>query len=345
MSKYISFFVIFILTQTSAQINKLQLNDNWTRVKFSMLDGSRDLSQSPRKILRWQISDSKLCEYKNIIFEDQKECNDIKIENKSIRTSEHAFYEIEKLTIDSLVVILRVNGVTNSDKINKIWFVRTSKLYDEYFSKIKNDSIIEANRSFTPTLKKNIFYDITGSSKFNIKGNIVIYPKKQKIDFQQEIKEGSQNNAKGIELLKTTIEKSFHLWNITAFKNFDQVLIPYSITRYTSSEGSSLGVDFFKDDNKSNNNIIPVKIENRTLSDQTYSKGIGALNEQKLDKAINLFNKAFDLDNTNVDALYNIASISLNKNDIPTACTALKKLKDLEQTEGTKIFNERCSKN
>ncbi|WP_131707547.1 hypothetical protein [Chryseobacterium angstadtii] len=354
MFKYISFFLIFIIVKTSAQINKQQLIDNWALSKSCMLDGSRDLSQNSERFLIWKLSDNKLCEYSNPIFEDQKVCYDIKIENKDIRTSPKTSYEIERLTGDTLIVINRIEGVTANDKIKKMSFIRTSKFQKEYLKTVSNDSTAMATTYFTPSLKKNIFSDILERSMtnndrdLNIKGSIIIYPKKQKVEFQYENVTGSKNNVKGIEFLKSNIESSYHLWNLKGFEKFEQVIIPYHIEtqiKYVDTfKGSTMKFAFFNNARKDLNKV-PVTIKDKILSDETYNKAMDPIDKQKLDKAIELFNKAFDLDNTNVDALYNVTSISLNKKDMTTACTALKRLKNLEQVEGTKLFNDLCSKN
>lgn len=353
MHKYVSIFIIFIFIKTNSQVNKQQLIDNWTKVKSAMLDGSRDLSHNSEKFLVWKLSDNKLCEYIDPIFEERKTCFDIKIESEGIRTSPKTIYEIEKLTNDTLIVISRVDGEVNSDKIKKMWFIRTSKLQNKYPNRLKNDSVVLANPYFTPTLKKNIFSDVLERSMNNnhdlaVSGNIIIYPKKKKVDLQFESSNPSKKNSENIEILKSIVEKNYHLWNLAGFEKFDQIILPYHIEidmKYMDRlQGATMKFTFFTRDSKDPGKV-PVRVKDRALSDENFNKGINALNDQKLDKAIELFNKAFDLDNTNLDALYNTVSISLNKKDIITACVALKKLKDFEQTEGTRLFNEICSKN
>ncbi|WP_139221991.1 tetratricopeptide repeat protein [Chryseobacterium oleae] len=347
-----------MIIKTSAQINKQQLIDNWAIVKYSTLDGSRDLSQDSGHFSIWKLSDNKICEYVNPIFEERKTCYDIKIENKSIRTSPKTFYEIEKLTNDTLIIIERLDGITGNDKIKKKWFVRTSKLQNEYLSTLKNDTAVVASAYFTPTLKKDIFFDVLERSVTNndrnlsVKGNIIIYPKKQKINFQFESNDQSKKNSENIDFLKSIVEKSYQFWNLTGFEKYDQIILPYHIeTQIRNNDGSkssSMSFNFFKNDRKDLDkyqNRAIVIIENKKLAAEAYNKAMEALDKKKLDRAIELFNKAFDLNNTNVDALYNAASISLDKKDMPTACTALKKLKDFEQVEGTKLFNELCLKN
>ncbi|MGL6126126.1 hypothetical protein, partial [Chryseobacterium artocarpi] len=86
-----------------------------------------------------------------------------------------------------------------------------------------------------------------------------------------------------------------------------------------------------------------INIKNRLVSIENYKKGLEAISNQKFDKAIEFFIKAHEYDNTNTDGLYNAQSILLAQNNVSDACIVLKRLKDLEQTEGTKLYNEKCS--
>jgi tetratricopeptide (TPR) repeat protein len=83
-------------------------------------------------------------------------------------------------------------------------------------------------------------------------------------------------------------------------------------------------------------------MEDLKLSGELYLKGLKSYENKKYDKAINFFEKSYEVDNRKVDALYNIASIYALLNDKLNLCKYLEKLKDLEQTEGIKLYNENC---
>ncbi|MDR6373080.1 hypothetical protein J2795_004269 [Chryseobacterium bernardetii] len=348
------FFLILFLSvslQLSSQINtQLLANSSWTRVKFSMLDGSRDLSQRSSQVLVWKIKGNNLCLFTDALILDKASCMDFKLEKELMKTSDLAGYQIEKLTADSLVVIQRIVGIDSPDKIKKTWFIKSSIVLNNFVREKKNDSIIIASKNFTPSLKRNIISEILENYSqkdffynFSSKGNILIFPKKQKVEVETEYKDETKANQKGIAFFKTTIEKNYHLWDLTGFESFEKIIIPYemSIKNGNRSGLSTMGIRFYGFSNDAKE--FPVFTKNKFASTDNFNKGMDALNKQKFDNAIYFFNEAYDNDNTNTDALYNIVSISLAQNKSDIACTALKKLNDLEQTEGAKLYNEKCA--
>lgn len=60
------------------------------------------------------------------------------------------------------------------------------------------------------------------------------------------------------------------------------------------------------------------KPENIRASAKYYSDVISAVQDKKYDKALSYFEKSYETDNRNIDALYNIAAIHSRKNDMPT---------------------------
>lgn len=351
-----NFFLTLFLSislQFSSQTNtQLLSNSSWVRVKFSMLDGSRDLSQVKSRILLWSISGNTLCEYSDPIFMDMKSCVDFKLDKRVMKTSEEAGYQIEKLTPDSLIVTQRVDGVNVPDKIRKIWFVNKSVFVNNFLNKVKNDSVVTANRDFTPSLKKNIISSILDiyvqkeySHDFSLEGSILIFPKNQTIKIEIDNEGQLQKDQKSINLFKSTLEKNYYLWDISGFEKFKKIIIPYkyfSKIKNGHTEFSSTGITFFDRNYVNFVKEYTVYIKDKKLSVQYFSKGVEAINKKKFDKAIQFFNQAYEYDNTNTDALYNVVAISLAQNNTNISCSTLQKLKDLEQTEGTKLFNENC---
>lgn len=340
---------LFLFCHINAQVNTQFLpNSSWTKVKSKMLDGSRDLSQGPSEYLVWKFNDKKICEYFDPWVIERKKCADFDVDKSLINRSDKLTYQIEKLTFDSLVVIQKTQGEALPDKIKKIWFVKTSVLMKDFTNKATGDSIVVTSRKVVPTLTKDIVSEMIETylqkkyiHDFIVDGEIRIFPKKQSIEVITDPKEENKKNQISIDLFKATLEKNYKMWNLTGFENFEKIIIPYS---FKSKIDNGVGkiVFYNKDSNKENERAV-INIKNRFVSIENYKKGLEAISNQKFDKAIEFFIKAHEYDNTNTDSLYNAQSILLAQNNISDACIVLKRLKDLEQTEGVKLYNEKCS--
>lgn len=262
--------------------------------------------------------------------------------------SDKAAYQIETLTPDSLVVVEKIEGITFPDKIRKIWFVKTSALVKDFADKEKNDSIVITSRNVTPTLTKDIIGEMQRTylqknyiHDFTIDGEIMIFPKEQKIVVKTDNKKQTKDNQICIDLFKTTLQNNFRAWDIIGFENFEKIIIPYHF--YSKGDRGSGSIAFYNSVSDKEGNGIVINIKDKFVSVENFNKGLKAINNQKFDNAIYFFNQAYEFDNTNTDALYNIVSISLAQNKKDVACAALKKLKDLGQIEGIKLYKEKCS--
>lgn len=313
-----------------------------------MLDGSTDLSQHSNRYLVWKISGNKLCEFIDPWFVDRKTCVNFKVENNLVKISDKSAYQIETLTYDSLVVVEKIDGITFSDKIRKMSFVKTSTLMKDFADKETSDSIVITSRNVTPTLTKDIISEMQSvylqkryTHDFIAVGEIRVFPKKQNIEVVTDNQKQNKNNQISIDLFIATLEKSYRMWDLTGFEKFEKIIIPYVFK--SKADGDYCNIAFFNKIPDKKTGEIVINVKDRSASAENFRKGMEATDKQKFDKAIEFFNKSHDYDNTNTDALYNIVSISLAQNNISSACLALKKLKDLEQTEGIKLFNEKCS--
>ena len=358
MNKQFILLFLLIFNIANCQINNQLLINEWIKVKTRMIDGSKDVSEAflSSKFYRWKISTEKFSSDSEPINSNVQNFIKYKLENNFMRTSTESGYEIEKLTSDSLVIIQRTNGINEADKIKKFWFIKSSIIRNNFLEKHKNDSIIIANEHFTPTLNRNFISEINknfqNKNKFpnlNLVGNIILYPKEKKVEMEIINFNDRENikNQKNIDLIKSIIEKTFDFWNLTDFMSFKKIYVPFvikSTENYTNGitfRGASL--HFFINNVDDLSKIYGIKLQDLNSSQENFNNGIIAFQDNKFDKALKYFIKSYEIDNRKIDALYNIVAIYSLKNDNINACIYLKKLKDLEQTEGTKIYNEKCS--
>ncbi|RLJ23028.1 hypothetical protein CLU97_4606 [Chryseobacterium sp. 7] len=346
------FFLILFLSvslEFSSQINtQLLSNSSWTKVKSVMLDGSRDLSSESYRFLVWKIKGDNICECIDPWAIERTKCKDFKFEKNLMKLSDKSAYEIQTLTSDSLIVIQKVDGVSFPDKIRKMKFVKTSILLKKFTNESTGDSIIITSRNITPTLTKGIITEMMEmysqkkyAHNFVVDGEIRIFPKMKEIEVKTDNKKQNKDNQRSIDLFKATLQKDYKLWDITGYENFYKIIIPYRVK--SEMEDGSGSLAFYNLTPYHESKGIVVNIKDKRASIENFNRGIEATNRQKFDNAIYFFNKAHEDDNTNTEALYNVASISIAQNKTDVACTALKKLKDLEQTEGIKLYNEKCS--
>lgn len=356
MLKYFIVLLTLISISLSSQINTSLLSNSWTRVKVKTEDGSRALNEDSSTFIQWKLVNNRLCKNynPNLFSFDSTLCTDYKVEKNFIRFSPTIAYEIERLDNDSLIVIERFDAKKDPDKVLKFWFVKTSNIEKKDIEKIQNDSVLIADTNFAPKLRieflsnKLTEYALKGDLK--LVGNILIYPKKQKVIFEMDNSADTKGSAKIIKNIKQAIENSYNEWNLVGFKKFEKIYVPFTVETYhkKNTEEYSIKINFPKKQ-LINTAVIPketvlITSENPSLSKENFTKGMEALKSKKYDTAIGLFEKAYEMDNTNTDALYNIAAAGSIKNDIVTVCSALKRLKDLEQTEGTKLYNQNCHK-
>lgn len=357
-TKYLSIILLLLFSSiANSQINSNYLTGEWIKVKNRMIDGSKNVSESfiSSKFNKWKISNKKLCIDSEPVNSYEEDCLDYNLENNFMRISLESGYEITKLTSDTLIVIQRINGINEIDKLEKLWFVKSSIVKNHYVNKHANDSILIANEHFTPTLNKNfiseihkIFLKKNNYPNFNLVGNIIIFPKKEKIELEinnSDDKNVIENNI-AIDYIKNIIEKTYNDWNLNDFKNFNKIYIPFIIKSesYKNKESSYKGtpIFYFINDVDEIDKIYGIKLEDLKSSGENFKNGIIAFEDEKYDKAIDFFMKSYNNDNRKIDALYNIVAIYSLLNNQIKMCECLKKLKDLEQTEGIKLYNENC---
>lgn len=357
MYKYLSIILFLLTTIVNSQINGQYLKGEWVKVKNRMIDGSKNISESfsSSKFYTWKISSKEICMDSEPINEYKENCLDYFLENNFMKTSLESGYEITKLTSDTLIVVQRIKGINEDDKLEKLWFVKSSIVRNFYVNKHKNDSILIANENFTPTLNKNFINEIhikfnkrNKYPNFNLIGNIIFYPKQRKLELEiiNSLDNNVIENKKAVDFIKSTIEKSYESWTLNDFNNFTKIYIPFLIKSesYKYDGGGYKGSPIFYFINNTDfvDKIYGIKMEDIRSSNENFKNGLIAFQDKKYEKAIKFFEKSYGIDNRKIDALYNNAAIYLVLNDKTKMCDCLKKLKDLEQVQGTKQYNDNC---
>lgn len=262
----------------------------------------------------------------------------------------------DKYTIDSLnEMFLGITEIPKQnlpeDKFNSFVFVRLDHLFDYYNQAgqltILEDSLIQCNKQFSPVFKGNMeslfvpkFKDATG--KRSLQGFLVLSPEGnvQKI----QIEPSGTFSEEEIKKIKNIIDTTSGSWDMPAIPKHLQFKVDFFITinRY-SMDGypSFLAINFFFHEN----DWQPGKalaLEEVAAVNNYFNNGVRLFNKGKFDKAINEFLKCIEIDPKYTDAYYNIAAAYLKLGNTVQACEFWKKLQEMGQKGGERLYKEHC---
>lgn len=335
-----------------AQLDENLLFKEWIKVKTTMLDGSKNLTSTKFNGLdyeEWKFTpDEFISNLSPILMPFETKNKLILNKNKIKLHGGLSHYEIVKLTEDSLIVVLRIKDINQPDKILKKYFVNYSKIKSLNFYKTKKDSILNANPFFTPKLKSLVIttslnFDTDIRKNFNdyhFICNIVISPKNKNVALEIINNNAFKEHQNSFFEIKNKINGSYDQWEIKGFENFDKIIIP--IIFYSDMSKGIKNFILFSNSIEDIKNKDILSYQETKSYNEYFEKAINYFKNNNYELSIKYFIEAYKINPKNVDALYNIANIFLNSNQKENACLVLKQLKDLEQVEGSKLFNENC---
>jgi len=345
-SRLLFFIAICIFNLILAQNYNKDIQGTWVTVFKEMKDGSTYIPKScnrfPNKFI---FVDDKLC-----INKQDNLCIDFTVIKNFIKTSENSGYIIEKVNSDSLVIVQSIVGAED-DKLERMYFLRQEKILDQQ-KKINTGKNIFANSLFFPPMKKNLSLVLDEFFKrkykyvnLNFVGSIIIYPQQNKVS--TEIKYSSDNNTEMIDYIKYIIDHTFDIWDLKDFSNYESVTLPFILEIKNENIGDGhtqkeVSLNFLSQNVNDFNCVNGILYQNLKKSNELFIEGINATKRKKYDNAISFFNESYMLNNSNIDNLYNIATVYAMQNDIFNACKTWDKLKNMNQIQGKKLFQQNC---
>lgn len=343
---------VFILVYNLifAQNYQKDVQGTWITVFKEMKDGSTYIPKScnpfPPKFI---FTEDKLCMNKK-----DDHCFNYTINKGYIETSENSGYKIEKLTSDSLVILQSMIGNEEEDKLERIYLVKEQKILEQQIKSYADEKNIVVNNFFFPNVEKplslrlNDFFRKTNTyTNLSLAGNIIIYPKKKIIN--TEIIKTTKDDPERIGNIKELINNSYTDWDFNNFQGYESITIPFILECKNNNIGDGytykgVMIYFLTQNINDLECINGIKYENLKKSAVFFSKGINAIEKKNYKKAISFFEQSYLLDQTKIDNLYNIAAVYTIENNINRACETLKRLKDLGQIQGKKMYEEKCNK-
>ena len=347
MKTIAAIIIVFVFNISFSQTNTINVSGKWIRYKEEIKDHSKPLYIIPNEsaFLEYSISKNKLCINSNPILKDSDLCVTAIIENNFIKTSPTSSYIIESIKQDSLILSERVDGITD-DKLKRFYFVRSNSVFAKNKEQFENEKNIIANINFTPKTVVSIEAELNkmitkNSSSFELIGNILIFPKESKIETQVTF--SSKKETSKIKTIKKILDSSFQKWDLANFKEYESIEIPF-ILQCEKDRMNGIKIIYLTNDLEKFHFTVGSPTKRTSAKSQEYFiEGLKAYDNKDYTKAIECFDKSYNLNYLNIDALYNKAKIYFESGDKKNACKTWKKIMDLGQASGKELYQTNCN--
>lgn len=345
--KYILFFSALFFFNTNSAQTISDITGNWINYKTEMKDGSKLYQALPSDSTanNYFINANKFG-WTNCINGIYGMVLDYKLINNEIQTSQFSGFKIEKISKDSLVLCERIND-TPDDKLQRLYLVREEVIIAKYKEKYKNESNIVATTKYTPKIKSSFLkllnQDLRKNNSyynFRFSGKLFIFPQEKKIETKIIF---STTDSPQIKKITKYLNSSFEDWDLTNFETYKTIEIPFIYQVKKDEWVRGTDIRFFVDDVTIFNHIMGVTIENQQKSLNYFKKAFELYQEKKFLKAAELFEKSFEIDPRNLDALYNKAAAFSEIGDKENACKTWKRISDFGQVSAQELYKNNCN--
>lgn len=347
MKNFLFIIALFFFTNNYGQIKLSTIQGYWVNDKVEMKDGSDLFGRFVEDSVyaEYRIDQNKLCINSNPIHRTNESCLDFTLINNFIKTSQYAGFIIEKVNNDSLILSEKIDGLTD-DKLKRLYFRKQEVVLDNFKEEYKNQKNITASKLFTPKTNATIEIDLNKAfknnySNFELIGNFKIYPAQKKI--KTSVTFSTQNDSSRIRIVKKIIDHSFEKWNLKDFQGYESIEIPFVLKSEITKRYWGISVIFLTKDLTEFERVNGIKMEDLRKSSDYFNKALIAYDEKRYPEAITYFTESYNLDNKNIDALYNKAAVYFESGDKQNACQVWLEISMLGQVNAKQLFLEHCN--
>lgn len=360
MKKLFLLLVILNISLLSAQIDTQLLYQDWYAVKVEMKDGSKPFKKEKYVFKDYCISIDKKYYYLGkvdvILANKSNSAIRYSLVGKKLVTSSESSLNIDKLTADSLILSQNISQ-TDAKDLERYILIPLNKLVDNKLAEQRGKDTLVANSFLHPEFKnlKNANRSIRNISatnpytknptlNFRFSGFVFLDLKNKKVEAvanKHDIK-----FKKEVDEQLRLLDNSFKNWNVSKVKEFRFVKIPFAfIHYYEKKEDLESSGDLLNLYSLDYNDIFisaEVGLNQLEESGKFFTIAVSAYQRKNYPESIKFFQKAYQINNTYLDAYYNYAEINFEHGSKEEACETWLYLKNEGQKTAEKIFLEKC---
>ena len=359
MKKFIYFILLFQVTTLSAQVDSKYLVNEWYLAKVEMKDGSsiflKPLNYLTNHGLRITKKYYQMAEIRRLMANSTLPIQYTQRGNELV-TAPDSKLLIEKLSADSLILSQVIKNMEDKDLL-RYYLVPLNKMMEQKKAAFAGKDTLIANEIISPVYlgiwPSRTVRNITDKNKFTVKpvldyrfnGAIIIDLEHKKatvnlLDFDPKNKNLIDEKLKSLTVFKN--------WNISDFKDYKFVKIPFSFIHYYEKEPTveSFGdvLTFYSDDYKGAFIKDDVDFDEIDESNKHFDRAIKEYQKKNYKAAVDYFEKSFKANKRNLNSYYNFADLNFAIGNKEIACETYKFLKDEGQKQAEKDYNLKCLK-
>ncbi|MBF8456621.1 hypothetical protein IV494_05440 [Kaistella sp. G5-32] len=362
MKKIVYLFLILNVGFLSAQIDTKLLYQDWYAVKVEMKDGSRPFKKEKFVFKDYCISIDKnnyyLGKVDAILSHKSNPAIKYSLIGRKLLTSSESSLNIDKLTADSLILTQNISQTDPKD-LERYVLIPLKKLVDDKIAEQKGKDTLVANSFLHPefknfkytnrsikTISKSNPYTKNPTLNFRFSGFVILDLENKKVTATAN--KYDEKFKKEVDEQLRLLDNSYKNWNLSKLNGYKYVKIPFAFIHYyekkedLESSGDLLNLyslDF-------NDIFITAEISLAQLeeSGKFFTSAVSAYQRKNYAESLKLFQKAFQTNNTYLDAYYNFAEINFAYGSKKEACTTWLFLKDEGQKIAEKSYNSKCLK-
>ena len=323
------FYLVLILQIgfLSAQIDTKVLYQDWYAVKVEMKDGSKPFKKEKFVFKDYCISIDKnnyyLGKTNEILTKKANATVKYSLKGNKLMTSSQSSLIIDKLTNDSLILTQDIIGIDVKD-LQRYFLVPLKQIVDKKREEQFGKDTLVANSFLFPEFKKRIsnrlIRNISKANPFT-KNPVQNYRFTGIILLDLKNKKVTANAYEYDEKFKTEVDKqlryldnSFNNWDISNLKQFKFIKIPFAFIHYYEKqpdlESSGDLYNFYSLDFADVFVTSEIGLSQLEESGKFFASAVSAYQMKNYVESIKLFQKAYQTNNTYLDAYYNYAEIN-----------------------------------
>lgn len=341
--------LLLVMISTIAYSQNLD-NSEWSQIKAERKDGSKIIDNTKDNSQTFLFTkDSVTMLFNNSVVSKQP----FKVQNKELIIGPNKF-KIDTVNKSVLVLTEIYYEEVPEDRIRRFTFVNRSNYFYYLLQKgqikIVSDSVIQlTDKSFPIYTGKDINKELLKqllptTSAGNFSGSILLSRTGEVIDVLIETDDFTKKEINKIQIILNNTNKQ---WAIPKIDSKYKALKLYFSCELTSIKSPSQRSNFSSFSFKFNNEKIEkskqLTVQQLDKANDHFIKGLELLNGKKFEKAVTEFTSCLRIDSTYLDAYYNRAYSFYQLNNHELACQNWKKLMDLGQKQGEKLYKENCN--